>query len=79
MNTLYKPIVFIIVNQPVRQAIQINLRLTPARHMVLDPSQYNGNTTLIIGSGEVKVNTADPMTVTTTENSSSQNAVESVL
>ena len=70
MNTLYKPIVFIIVNQPVKQAIHINLRLMPAIHMVLDPSQYNGNTILIIGSGDVNVNTADPMTVTTTENSS---------
>ena len=79
MNTLYKPIVFIIVNQPVRVAIQTSLRLYPARHIVLDPSQYNGNTILIIGAGEVKVNTADPRTVTTTENSSSQNAVESVL
>ena len=62
---------FIIVNQPVRQAIQINLRLIPAQHMVLDPSQYKGNTILsIIGDGDVKVNTADPQTVTTTENSS---------
>ena len=70
MNTLYNPIVFIIVNQPVRQAIQINLRLIPAQHMVLDPSQYKGNTILIIGDGDVNVNTADPQTVTTTENSS---------
>jgi hypothetical protein len=70
MNTLYNPIVFIIVNQPVRQAIQINLRLIPAQHMVLDPSQYKGNTILIIGDGDVKVNTADPQTVTMTENSS---------
>ena len=79
MKTLYKPIVFMIVNQPVRQAIQTSLRLYPARHIVLDPSQYNGNTILIIGSGDVKVNTADPITVTITEKSSSQNAVESVL
>ena len=70
MNTLYNPIVFIIVNQPVRQAIQINLRLIPAQHMVLDPSQYKGNTILIIGDGDVNVNTADPQTVTITENSS---------
>ena len=70
MNTLYNPIVFIIVNQPVRQAIQINLRLIPAQHMVLDPSQYSGNTILIIGAGDVNVNTADPQTVTITENSS---------
>ena len=70
MKTLYKPIVFIIVNQPVKQAIQINLRLIPAQHMVLDPSQYNGNTTLIIGAGDVKVNTAEPQIVTITENSS---------
>ena len=70
MNTLYNPIVFMIVNQPVKQAIQTNLRLNPAQHMVLDPSQYSGNTILIIGSGDVKVNTADPATVTTTENSS---------
>ena len=79
MKTLYKPIVFMIVNQPVRQAIQTSLRLYPARHIVLDPSQYNGNTILIIGSGDVKVNTADPITVTITEKSSSQNAIESVL
>ena len=70
MNTLYSPIVFIIVNHPVRHAIQTNLRLTPAQHMVLDPSQYSGNTTLIIGSGDVNVNTAEPATVTITENSS---------
>ena len=70
MNTLYNPIVFIIVNQPVRQAIQINLRLIPAQHMVLDPSQYKGNTILIIGDGDVNVNTADPQTVTMTLNSS---------
>ena len=70
MNTLYKPIVFIIVNQPVRHEIQTSLRLNPAQHMVLDPSQYSGNTILIIGSGDVKVNTADPQTVTITENSS---------
>ena len=70
MNTLYSPIVFIIVNQPVRQAIHISLRLMPAQHMVLDPNQYSGNTMLIIGSGDVNVNTAEPITVTTTENSS---------
>ena len=68
MNTLYNPIVFIIVNQPVRQDIQTNLRLNPAKHMVLDPSQYNGNTMFIVGSGEVNVNTADPHMVTITEN-----------
>jgi uncharacterized protein YaaQ len=38
--------------------------------MVLEPSQYNGNTIFIIGVGDVKVNTADPATVTTTENNS---------
>ena len=38
--------------------------------MVLDPSQYKGNTILIIGDGDVNVNTADPQTVTMTENSS---------
>jgi len=70
MNTLYKPIVFITVNHPVSVAIQTSLRLMPAIHMVLDPSQYNGNTILIIGSGDVKVNTAEPHTVTITENSS---------
>ena len=68
MNTLYNPIVFIIVNQPVRHEIQTNLLLNPAQHMVLDPSQYNGNTILIIGCGEVNVNTADPHIVTITEN-----------
>ena len=70
MNTLYKPIVFIIVNQPVKQAIHINLRLMPAQHIVLDPIQYSGNTICIIGCGDVNVNTADPQTVTMTENSS---------
>ena len=59
---------FIIVNHPVRHAIQTNLRLNPAKHMVLDPSQYNGNTMFIVGCGEVKVNTADPHMVTITEN-----------
>ena len=68
MNTLYNPIVFIIVNHPVRHDIQTNLRLNPAKHMVLDPSQYNGNTMFIVGCGEVKVNTADPHMVTITEN-----------
>jgi hypothetical protein len=70
MNTLYNPIVFIIVNHPVSVAIHTSLRLNPARHIVLDPSQYNGNTIAIIGSGDVKVNTADPATVTVTENNS---------
>ena len=70
MNTLYNPIVFIIVNQPVRHEIQTSLRLNPAQHMVLDPNQYSGNTVLIIAPGDVKVNTPDPATVTTTENNS---------
>jgi hypothetical protein len=47
--------------------------------MVLDPNQYNGKTIFIIGSGDVKVNTAEPNTVTITENSSRWNAVVSVL
>ena len=59
---------FIIVNHPVRHDIQTNLRLNPAKHMVLDPSQYNGNTMFIVGCGQVKGNTADPHMVTITEN-----------
>ena len=75
MNTLYSPIVFIIVNQPVKHAIQTNLRLMPAQHIVLDPSQYKGNTTLIIGFGDVKVKMQLPQIVKITDTSSNQNAV----
>ena len=70
MNTLYNPIVFITENHPVSVAIHTSLLLMPAQHMVLDPNQYKGNTIAIIGCGDVKVNTADPATVTMTEKSS---------
>jgi hypothetical protein len=46
---------------------------------VLDPIQYIGNTTVIIGFGEVNVNTQDPNIVNDTEISSNQNAILSVL
>ena len=70
MKTLYNPIVFIIVNHVVSVHNHICLRLIDATSKVLDPSQYIGNTILIIGSGDVNVNTAEPNTVTITENSS---------
>ncbi len=50
-----------------------------ATNNVLDPTQYIGNTILIIGFGEVKVNTQDPVMVRVTDISSNQNAVLSVL
>jgi hypothetical protein len=79
MNTLYNPIVFIIVNQLVSVHNQICLRLIDATNRVLDPIQYIGNTTVIIGFGEVNVNTQDPNIVNDTEISSNQNAILSVL
>ena len=70
---------FIIVNQLVSVHNQICLRLIDATNKVPDPIQYIGNTILIIGLGEVKVNTQDPIIVSDTETSSNQNAILSVL
>ena len=61
---------FITVNQLVKVHNHICRLLIDATNNVLDPNQYIGNTILIIGCGDVKVNTADPQTVTMTENSS---------
>ena len=71
--------VFIIVNHDVSVHNHICLRLTAATSNVLEPSQYIGNTILIIGFGDVKVNTQDPVMVRATDISSNQNAVLSVL
>ena len=46
-----------------------------AINIVLDPNQYIGNTIFIIGFGDVKVNTQDPITVKNTDISSNQNDV----
>ena len=70
MNTLYKPIVFIVVNQAVSVLNHICLRLIPANNIVLDPIQYIGNTTVIIGFGEVNVNTQLPTMVNATDTTS---------
>ena len=70
MNTLYKPIVFIVVNHAVNVLNHICLRLIPAYNIVLDPTQYIGNTTDIIGFGEVNVNTQLPTMVNATDTTS---------
>ena len=70
MNTLYKPIVFIVVNHAVNVLNHICLRLIPAYNIVLDPIQYIGNTTVIIGFGEVNVNTQLPIMVNATDTTS---------
>ena len=70
MNTLYKPIVFIVVNHAVSVLNHICLRLIPAYNIVLDPTQYIGNTTDIIGFGEVNVNTQLPTMVNATDTTS---------
>ena len=70
MNTLYKPIVFIVVNHAVSVLNHICLRLIPAYSIVLDPTQYIGNTTDIIGFGEVNVNTQLPTMVNATDTTS---------
>ena len=70
MNTLYKPIVFIVVNHAVNVLNHICLRLIPAYNIVLDPIQYIGNTTVIIGLGEVNVNTQLPTMVNATDTTS---------
>ncbi len=70
---------FIIVNHVVNVHNQICLLLMAATNSVLDPNQYIGNTTFIIGFGDVKVNTQDPVIVRATDTSSNQNAILSVL
>ena len=70
---------FMIVNHVVKVHSHICLLLMAATNKVLDPTQYIGNTILIIGFGEVKVNTQDPVMVRATDISSNQNAVLSVL
>ncbi len=79
MKTLYNPIVFIIVNHVVSVHNHICLRLIAATNNVLDPNQYIGNTTSIIGVGDVNVKTHDPAIVRATDTSSNQNAVWSDL
>ena len=68
-----------IVNHVVKVHSQICLLLIAAINNVLDPIQYIGNTIVIIGFGDVKVNTQDPVMVRATDTSSNQNAVLSVL
>ena len=53
--------------------------LTAAISNVLEPSQYIGNTILIIGFGDVKVKIQLPHIVNTTDTNSNQNAVLSDL
>ena len=79
MNTLYNPIVFIVVNHAVSVLNHICLRLIPATSIVLDPIQYIGNTILIIGFGDVKVKIQLPHIVNATDTNSNQNAVLSDL
>ena len=64
-----------IVNHVVKVHSQICLLLIAATNNVLDPIQYIGNTIVIIGFGDVKVNTQDPVMVRATDTSSNQNAV----
>ena len=78
-NTLYNPIVFITVNHVVSVHNHICLRLIDATSKVLDPSQYIGNTILIIGFGDVNVKIHDPVIVRATETSSNQKAIVSDL
>ena len=70
---------FIVVNHAVNVDNHICLRLIPAYNIVLDPIQYKGNTTLIIGFGEVNVNIHHPVIVRATDTSSNQNDVWSDL
>ena len=79
MKTLYNPMVFIIVNHDVSVHNHICLRLTAAISNVLEPSQYIGNTILIIGFGDVKVKIQLPHFVNATDINSNQNAVLSDL
>ena len=64
------PITFIIVNHEANTQVQIILLRKDAYASVVEPNRYNGNTNCISGPGEVKVNNADPQTVTATENTS---------
>ena len=50
-----------------------------ATSKVLDPTQYIGNTILIIGFGDVNVKIHDPVIVRATETSSNQKAIVSDL
>jgi hypothetical protein len=79
MKTLYNPMVFIIVNHDVSVHNHICLRLTAAISNVLEPSQYIGNTILIIGVGDVNVKIQDPVIVRATDTSSNQKAILSDL
>ena len=62
--------VFIVVNHAVSVLNHICLLLMPAKSIVLDPIQYNGNTIVIIGYGDVKVNIQLPHTVNATDTTS---------
>ena len=59
-----------VVNHAVNVLNHICLRLIPAYNIVLDPIQYNGNTIVIIGCGEVNVNIQLPQTVNATDTTS---------
>ncbi len=62
--------VFIVVNHAVSVLNHICLLLMPAKSIVLDPIQYNGNTIVIIGYGDVKVNMQLPQIVKATDTTS---------
>ena len=62
--------VFIVVNHAVSVLNHICLLLMPAKSIVLDPIQYNGNTIVIIGYGDVKVNMQLPQRVKATDTTS---------
>ena len=62
--------VFIVVNHAVSVLNHICLLLMPAKSIVLDPIQYNGNTIVIIGYGDVKVKIQLPQMVNATETTS---------
>ena len=59
-----------VVNHAVNVLNHICLRLIPAYNIVLDPIQYNGNTTVIIGCGDVKVKMQLPTMVNATDTTS---------
>ena len=61
---------FIVVNHAVSVLNQICLRLIPANNIVLEPIQYKGNTIVITGVGDVKVNMQLPHTVNATDTTS---------
>ena len=62
--------VFFVVNHAVSVLNHICLLLMPAKSIVLDPIQYNGNTIVIIGYGDVKVNMQLPQIVKATDTTS---------